>query len=423
MSFRYFAYGSNLWPQQIRSRCLSARPVGTGVLDGWELVCDKPSVDGSTKFNIRPRTGAHVAGVIYEVDERDSESLDEAEPVYTRVEVDVNGPAITYAYEDEPARARPYDWYVAMARAGAAFHGLTEAEFAVESDPDPLLPGIRPAGPEDMGAMEAVLQRCLTADNGRYSAHPGELSWWMYHSDPTVHKDTWWMHDEDAVLLVEGSRPEINLFALPGVDRVPLLEWAQIRRLDGAGELGWIGDEDQEMVEYLQGSGYESVHVDRSYRWDLIAKPPPTPELPDGWVLRHLQGESEADNRRAASHAAFESKMDPEQHLQRYLRFMRSPSYRPERDLVAVAPDGTIASFMIWWADDSGIAQIEPFGTHPDFHRKGVGRALLYYGLHEMLRAGMHTARVVTDDYRDATDFYEGVGFEDVGRIRWWGRP
>ena len=84
MTFRYFAYGSNLWPQQIRSRCLSARAVGTGTLSDWELVCDKPSVDGSAKFNIRPRPGANVAGVIYEIDERDGESLDEAEPLYTR---------------------------------------------------------------------------------------------------------------------------------------------------------------------------------------------------------------------------------------------------------------------------------------------------------------------------------------------------
>ena len=125
------------------------------------------------------------------------------------------------------------------------------------------------------------------------------------------------------------------------------------------------------------------MHTDRSYRWDLENTPIPEPDLPEGWVLRHLEGEHEANNRRAASHAAFQSTMTDEDHLNRYLKFMRSPVYDSERDLVAVAPDGRIAAFMVWWPDSTGVAQIEPFGTHTDFHRQGAGRALMYYGLEE----------------------------------------
>jgi ribosomal protein S18 acetylase RimI-like enzyme len=107
-------------------------------------------------------------------------------------------------------------------------------------------------------------------------------------------------------------------------------------------------------------------------------------------------------------------------HLQRYLDFMRSPVYVPERDLVAVDPSGTVVSFMVWWSDPtSHTAQIEPFGTHPGFHRRGVGRALILRGLAGMKEAGMKMARVCTDDDRPATGFYEGVGFVDVGRLRW----
>ncbi|MFZ0013568.1 MAG: GNAT family N-acetyltransferase, partial [Acidimicrobiia bacterium] len=147
------------------------------------------------------------------------------------------------------------------------------------------------------------------------------------------------------------------------------------------------------------------------------------PDLPEGWHLRAVTGEAEADNRRSASHAAFESTMDPAMHLQRYVDFMRSSSYVAEHDLVAVAPEGIIASFMVWWADEaSGVAQIEPFGTHPAFHRQGSGRALLYHGLAQMKEAGMTLCRVCTDDDRPATGFYEGVGFEDVRRLRWWAR-
>lgn len=108
---------------------------------------------------------------------------------------------------------------------------------------------------------------------------------------------------------------------------------------------------------------------------------------------------------------------------QRYLRFMRSPVYYRRRDLVAASPEGRIASFMVWWPDPSGIAQIEPFGTHPDFQRQGTGRALMYYALKQMRAAGMTLARVITDEPRsDATAFYSGVGFREVERVRWWNR-
>jgi len=137
-------------------------------------------------------------------------------------------------------------------------------------------------------------------------------------------------------------------------------------------------------------------------------------------VLRSLQGEHEADNRRQASHAAFGSTMDQAMHLDRYLGLMRSPAYVAERDLVAVSPDGRIASFMIWWSDISGVAQIEPFGTHPDFQGQGIGTALIHYGLRLMKEAGMGVARVVTEGSRsDATAFYAATGFDEVGAVRW----
>ena len=164
------------------------------------------------------------------------------------------------------------------------------------------------------------------------------------------------------------------------------------------------------------------MYTDHEFEWVFDELPVPEPELPDGWVLRHVEDESEADNRRIASHAAFESTMAHGAHLERYLGFMRSPAYEAERDLVAVSPDGRIASFMVWWPDKSGIARIEPFGTHPDFQRQGTGRALIHYGRAKMRAAGIRKALVSTNEPREAIDFYNSVGFADVGRTRWWAR-
>ena len=425
MTFRYFAYGSNLWLPQIRSRCPSAKVVGTATLDGWTVVCDKPSFDESAKLNIRPDPVGVVHGVIYEIAEDDRLALDSSEPGYTSVLVEIDGsPTLTYAYEGDPHTAPPYDWYMATARMGSASLGLEDYWTAIEDAPDPLAPGIRPASRDDLTVVQEILSEGLAAETSRYSIHPGDLAWWVYHGDPRYpDQPSIWIQGDSGFVTVDSLGPhenEITVFTRPGDDRMHLVRWAQ-RRLGERGEVGWVSDDDHELKAELQADGYQAENVNRSYRWDLAGNLP-EPELPPGWKLRSVAGELEANPRRAASHAAFESKMPHAMHLQRYLDFMRSPVYVPERDLVAVTPDGRVAAFMIWWADVSGIAQIEPFGTHPEFQGQGIGRALIYHGLTEMKAAGMQVARVVTDEPRQATAFYEGVGFEDVGRLRWWRR-
>ena len=121
MTFRYFAYGSNMHTPRMHERCPSAQPLGTAALRDWQAVYDKPSTDGSAKLNIRPLAGAEVWGVVYEVDAADRAALDAAEPRYTPIDTPLG---LTYAYEGEPTTVPPADWYVALVDAGARAHGL-----------------------------------------------------------------------------------------------------------------------------------------------------------------------------------------------------------------------------------------------------------------------------------------------------------
>lgn len=424
MSFNYFAYGSNLWTPQMKSRCPSAEFIAAGVLRGWHAIYDKPSRDGSAKLNIRPSADGATPGVLYRMDDRESERLDEAEPGYHRVPVEVSETqAVTYTYDGAPAGVEPYGWYQAMAMIGASEHGLPDVHLDSTTTPDPMAPALRPVGEAGLEAMHSILSASLANADQRYTIHPGDLSWWIYHDDPRfLHATSYWLQEDRGLLVIEGRSKEISVFTTPGTDRVPLVEWAQERRLAWSGQVGWISEEDEDMVTYLDSRSYERDATYRSYRWDLTSEPIPAPHLDAGWELRPVSGEGEANMRRAASHAAFESTMEHAMHLDRYLRFMRSPHYVPERDLVAVAPDGRVASFMVWWGDSSGVVQIEPFGTRPDFQRRGIGKALMHFGLQRMKESGFHTARVLTGEPRQATAFYESVGFEDVGRLRSW-RP
>jgi hypothetical protein len=121
MTFRYFAYGSNMWAPRMRSRCPSARVVGTAILQGWQRVYDKPSVDGSAKLNIRREPSSSVPGVVYEIDPLERHLLDRAEPRYRPITTPVG---LTYAYEGEATRKPPFGWYVDLVVAGARSHGL-----------------------------------------------------------------------------------------------------------------------------------------------------------------------------------------------------------------------------------------------------------------------------------------------------------
>lgn len=73
MSKYYFAYGSNLDKHAMRFRCVSARPVGRGVLEGYKLV-----LRGGTYgyLTVEPCEGSTVPIGVWKIDELDEHNLD-----------------------------------------------------------------------------------------------------------------------------------------------------------------------------------------------------------------------------------------------------------------------------------------------------------------------------------------------------------
>ncbi len=272
----------------------------------------------------------------------------------------------------------------------------------------------------DLRRMQAILSAILEHRGPGYAFHPGDLAWSAYHSDPrTDDAVSYWLDGDRGFVVLDAHEQLIVAFCIPDQSPIPLLEWAR-GQLGQDAKVWYVSSEDKGLVAELERAGYRDVGIDGPVFTRMTAEDT-VPQPPTGFTLRAMTGEEEADRRRRASHAAFKSTMDPAQHLERYLRFMRSPVYEAERDLVAVAPDGTIASFMIWWPDASGIAQIEPMGTDPAFHRRGVGRALMEFAFSRMREAGMTEVRVITDEHRqDAVAFYAAVGFTRVADLRFW---
>jgi ribosomal protein S18 acetylase RimI-like enzyme len=93
--------------------------------------------------------------------------------------------------------------------------------------------------------------------------------------------------------------------------------------------------------------------------------------------------------------------------------------YDPNLDIVAAAADGQIGGFCIVWMDAvNRVGLFEPVGTHPDFQRKGLGKAVMLEGLQRLAEKGMTQAIVSTfEDNEVAIKFYESVGFRIVCKL------
>lgn len=161
--------------------------------------------------------------------------------------------------------------------------------------------------------------------------------------------------------------------------------------------------------ELLARLGFEEYRV-----WDEIAErslsdPILEGRLPDGFTIGSATMEDYAQLA-AVRNASFGANWTPEEYRD---EVMRKPGYWPEREIVVVAPDGRIAAFTVIRVDAvNKIGQFEPVGTHRDYQRRGLARAMMVYALREMQRLGMQTATVGHDATNlAARELYRSLGF------------
>ncbi|WP_421656085.1 GNAT family N-acetyltransferase [Leptothermofonsia sp. ETS-13] len=177
-------------------------------------------------------------------------------------------------------------------------------------------------------------------------------------------------------------------------------------------------------VTLLKRHGFGPVRY--FYRMERsLADPIPKPQFPDGFILRSM---NRIEDAQAWVDLYNQSFIDHWNHHEMTLEECRywmnhNPVYRPELDLVAIAPDGTFAAFCYSEIDPEYNARIGQrlgavhlLGTRRGFRRMGLGRAMLLSALHRLQKAGMETTRlgVDTENPLGAKQLYESVGFKQV---------
>lgn len=263
--------------------------------------------------------------------------------------------------------------------------------------------------------------------------HVIDLPWRL--SSPALHEsqDAVYWEDADGQVVGFGAWQYywavLDFFISPGQSQRAVEEalfiWADKRFRELDQERGkllpyWVEfrDDDVERRQLVEVHGFLSDENDHYVLFQhALIDLPPLPTLPDGFVLRTLAGVQEAAAYAEVHRAAFEStSMTPEWRA----RTMHTPQYRPELDLVVVAPDNTLAGFCVGWlAPERRVAQVEPCGVHPSFHKLGLSRVLLLEMLHRFKQYGATMAMVETNlDRTFARKAYESVGFQVAHIIR-----
>lgn len=144
--------------------------------------------------------------------------------------------------------------------------------------------------------------------------------------------------------------------------------------------------------------GVETLHLERA-----LSEPIAPPQLPEGFLIRTVVGESEAEALAALHRAAFGT---AHMTAEKRLVWMRAPHYDPALDLVAAAPSGEIAAYCFGRLDPDEMARtgravgwLDPLATHPRYQGRGLARALLLHGLQLLRARGMdYTALGTSND-------------------------
>jgi ribosomal protein S18 acetylase RimI-like enzyme len=103
-----------------------------------------------------------------------------------------------------------------------------------------------------------------------------------------------------------------------------------------------------------------------------------------------------------------------------YQGVRRTAAYRDDLHILVETPDGTMASSTIMWLDEPNkTAEFEPVGTHPEYRRRGLARAMLLHGMHLARAAGATHATVAclgAPGHPQARGLYYSVGFRELAR-------
>ena len=253
--------------------------------------------------------------------------------------------------------------------------------------------------------------------------HPGGIQWWLRElatdrddfeafvwPGPGNAIDAFVMRDGAYVIAESDGGPSRGSWStgprLTCAKRASLR--SRPRRLDGSA-----------LHHELMERGFEQSGTSLELMADTDQEPP-RPTLPPGFrfsSMEEVDDETFIDGHRAAWS---DNKPSPYNNA-RHEAVKQAPQFRPDLVTIALAPDGTVASYCIGWLDEqSQTLEIEPLGTHRDYRRLGLATAVVHEVTHRAWANGAKHVLVWNDpqDERPGVRPVHGRGHEPVSQDR-----
>jgi mycothiol synthase len=189
----------------------------------------------------------------------------------------------------------------------------------------------------------------------------------------------------------------------------------------------WANEHDGLRQGILTRRDYTKGDVPEYQRRRSLEAPIPQAQPAPGYTVRALGDGAKLLERCYASGLAFHPDeiryaVENREDVSWYRNIQNAPLYRRDLDIVAIAPDGAVASFCTVWFDDvTRAGAFEPVGTAPAHQRRGLGKAVMCEGLRRLKRMGA-TMAYVGSYTPPAHALYASVGFEEYDLSEPWAK-
>lgn len=282
----------------------------------------------------------------------------------------------------------------------------------------------------DYAAMRRLIADCYQIAAPHSYMLLGDLDWWRaLRADGDAHLPTiplWFAGETLIGFLWPGQGYGDTLLHPQHRDAEPLmLAYAEehLRRPAADGKPANLMqsslDSDMLRNQLLARHGFTRSNDFLASNGWVLDEPPPAPQLPPGFAFSNMAVERDYAARVEVHRAAFHpSRLT----FDMYMRARQMPTYRPELDLVIVAPNGDLAAYTtLWYEPENRVALYEPVGCNPDYQRRGLGRAVLYEGLRRLYELGATDAYVNSWlDNSPGALLYRAAGFRPIDRWYEW---
>lgn len=286
-------------------------------------------------------------------------------------------------------------------------------------------------GEEDYARIRELLVQSYAIGGAPVYGTIGDLDWWRFtDEDPNaIATSRLWLDERSSTVgfsWLSGDRVDAMVHPHYREIEEELFVWAEEQRaISGPDEnvpltiSTGVDETDEGRKAILSRRGYEKQDSFLNFRNRSLTDTLPERPLAEGYTVRDMRGDADIEKRVEAHFSAFApSKMTVEKHR----AVMQSPTYRPDLDLVAVAPDGSYAAFCIVWLDEGNqLGVFEPVGCHVDHQRRGLSAAVMAEGMRRARALGAGTICVLSEgDEAGPNRLYESLEFQVVDRNYEW---